>query len=305
MINTSKIWMNGTLVDHDEATIHILSHVIHYGSSFFEGIRVYKTEQGPAIFRLREHVTRLFHSAKIYRTSIPYTEEEICQAIIDTVKANNLEEGYIRPIAYRGYFELGINPNRCPVDVAIAAWYWGRYLGEEALSKGIQVQISSWRRPALDTLPSLAKAGGNYLSSQLIKMEALQNGYDEGIALDYLGNISEGSGENLFLVLNGSLITPSLSSSALSGITKDTVLQLAKSLGYEIVEQAIPRELLYTCDEVFLTGTAAEITPVVSIDRIQVGKGENRISKEIQKAFFLLVSGKHPLSKQYLTYVNQ
>lgn len=305
MINTNKIWMNGTLVAHDEATIHVLSHVVHYGSSFFEGIRVYKTEQGPAIFRLQEHVKRLFHSAKIYRTTIPYTEEEICQAIIDTVKANNLEEGYIRPIAYRGYFELGINPNRCPVNVAIAAWYWGRYLGEEALSKGIRVQISSWRRPALDTLPSLSKAGGNYLSSQLIKMEALQNGYDEGIALDYLGNISEGSGENLFLVLDGTLITPSLSSSALSGITKNTVLQLAKSLGYKVVEQAIPRELLYTCDEVFLTGTAAEITPVASIDHIQVGNGENRISKEIQKTFFALVSGTHPLSKQYLTYVNE
>lgn len=295
--------MNGKLVGHDEANIHILSHVVHYGSSFFEGIRIYKTEEGPAVFRLPEHVKRLFHSAKIYRSNIPYTEEEVCQAILETVKANELEQGYIRPIAYRGYFELGVNPKRCPVDLAIAAWSWGAYLGEEALEKGIDVQISSWRRPALDTLPSLAKAGGNYLSSQLIKMEALENGYAEGIALDYLGNISEGSGENLFVVLDGKLITPSLSSSALAGITKDTVLQLAKGLGYEVVEQAIPRELLYTCDEVFLTGTAAEITPVRSVDRIPVGNEEKPITKAIQKEFFKLTSGAHPLSEKYLTYV--
>lgn len=303
MINTKKIWMNGKLVEHDEANIHVLSHVVHYGSSFFEGIRLYKTESGSAIFRLKEHVKRLFDSAKIYRTEIPYSVEEIEQAIVDTVKANELEQGYIRPIAYRGYFELGVTPSRCPVDVAIAAWAWGAYLGEEALNKGIRVQVSSWRRPAPDTLPALAKAGGNYLSSQLIRLEALQNGYEEGIALDYLGNVSEGSGENLFVVLNGKLITPNLASSALGGITKDTVIQLAKKLGYEVIEQAIPRELLYTCDELFLTGTAAEVTPVYSVDNIEVGNGDKTITKAIQKEFFNLVHGKHELSEKYLTYI--
>lgn len=303
MIDAKKIWMNGKLVNHDEANIHVLSHVVHYGSSFFEGIRVYKTEKGAAIFRLKEHVKRLFHSAKVYRTEIPYTEEQIEKAIIETVKANGLEQGYIRPIAYRGYFELGVNPTRCPVEVAIAAWAWGAYLGEEALEKGIRVQVSSWRRPALNTLPSLAKAGGNYLSSQLIRLEAQNNGYEEGIALDYLGNVSEGSGENLFVVMNNKLITPNLSSSALAGITKDTVITLAKKLGYEVVEQSIPRELLYICDELFLTGTAAEVTPVYSVDNIQVGNGDKTVTKAIQKEFFNLVTGKHELSKEYLSYV--
>lgn len=303
MINTKKIWMNGKLVEHDEANIHVLSHVVHYGSSFFEGIRLYKTENGSAIFRLKEHVKRLFDSAKIYRTEIPYSVEEIEQAIIDTIKANELEQGYIRPIAYRGYFELGVTPSRCPVDVAIAAWAWGAYLGEEALNNGIRVQVSSWRRPAPNTLPALAKAGGNYLSSQLIRLEALQNGYEEGIALDYLGNVSEGSGENLFVVLNEKLITPNIASSALGGITKDTVIQLAKKLGYEVLEQAIPRELLYTCDELFLTGTAAEVTPVYSVDNIKVGNGDKTITKAIQKEFFNLVHGKHEFSEKYLTYV--
>ncbi|MBR8702026.1 Branched-chain-amino-acid aminotransferase [Fusobacterium sp. DD29] len=302
MINTTKIWMNGKLVKHDEANIHVLSHVVHYGTSFFEGIRLYNTEEGPAIFRLDEHIKRLFNSAKIYRTSIPFTEEQIKKAIIETVNANNLTQGYIRPIVYRGYFELGVNPANCPIDVAIAAWSWGAYLGQEALTKGIRVQVSSWRRPAPNTLPSLAKAGGNYLSSQLIKMEALENGYEEGIALDYLGNVSEGSGENLFVVLNGKIITPGHGSSALDGITKDTVILLAKELGYEVVEQNIPRELLYTCDELFLTGTAAEITPVYSVDGIQVGNGERRITSAVQKAFFDLVTGKHKLSKEFLTY---
>lgn len=302
MVDTKKIWMNGKLVDHDDANIHVLSHVVHYGSSFFEGIRIYKTEKGPAIFRLREHVRRLFQSAKIYRTEIPYTEDLIEQAIIDTVNANGLEQGYIRPIVYRGYFELGVNPTRCPVDVAIAAWAWGAYLGEEALNRGIRVQVSSWRRPALNTLPSLAKAGGNYLSSQLIRLEAQNNGYEEGIALDYLGNVSEGSGENLFVVMDKKLITPGLASSALAGITKDTVIKLAQGLGYEVVEQSIPRELLYICDELFLTGTAAEITPVYSVDNIQVGKGDRTVTKAIQNAFFELVKGKHELSEKYLTY---
>lgn len=303
MINTGKIWKNGKLVEHDEAKVHVLSHALHYGTSFFEGIRLYETEKGAAVFKLDEHVKRLFQSAKIYRTEIPYTEKEVKKAILDTVKTNNLKYGYIRPIVYRGYNQLGINPTQCPVELVIAAWEWGAYLGEEALEKGIKVQVSSWRRPAPNTLPTLAKAGGNYLSSQLIKLEALENGYEEGIALDYLGNLSEGSGENLFLVEGNKLLTPSLSSSALGGITKDTVVELARELGYEVVEQTLPRELLYTCDELFLTGTAAEITPVYSVDNIKVGDGEKKVTKKIQKAFFDLVSGKHKLSEKYLTYV--
>lgn len=302
MIDTKKIWMNGKLVDHDDANIHVLSHVVHYGTSFFEGIRIYKTEKGPAIFRLKEHVKRLVQSAKIYRMEIPYTESELEQAIIDTVNANNLEQGYIRPIVYRGYYELGVSPKKCPVEVVVAAWAWGAYLGEEALNKGIRVQVSTWRRPAPNTLPSLAKAGGNYLSSQLIRLEAMENGYEEGIALDYLGNVSEGSGENLFVVLDNKLITPGLASSALAGITKDTVIKLAQKLGYEVVEQSIPRELLYICDELFLTGTAAEITPVQSVDNIQVGKGDRTVTKAIQKEFFNLVKGNHEFSEKYLTY---
>lgn len=303
MINTKKIWMNGKLVDHDDANIHVLSHVVSYGTSFFEGIRIYKTEKGPAIFRLKEHVKRLFDTAKIYRTAVPYTQEQIEQAVIDTVRENGLEHGYIRPIVFRGYFELGVNPVNCPVDVVIAAWAWGAYLGEEALSKGIRAQVSSWRRPAPDTLPTLAKAGGNYLNSQLIKLESLENGYDEGIALDYLGNVSEGSAENLFVVLNGRIITPTLASSALGGITKDTVMQIAKRLGYEVVEQPIPRELLYTCDELFLTGTAAEVVPVYSVDNIQVGSGDRTVTKAIQKEFFAIAHGQHELSEKFLAYV--
>lgn len=303
MINTKKIWMNGKFVNHDDANIHVLSHVLHYGTSFFEGIRVYDTENGPAIFRLKEHVERLFQSAKIYRTKIPYTKEEIFSAIVETVKVNELTQGYIRPLVFRGYNELGVNPLKCPVEVIVAAWYWGAYLGDEALNEGIKVQVSSWRRPAPNTLPSLAKAGGNYLSSQLIKMEALENGYDEGIALDYSGNVSEGSGENLFLVLDKKLMVPNLASSSLAGITKNTVIDLAKDLGYEVIEQAIPRELLYTCDELFLTGTAAEITPIKSVDGIEVGDKEKTVTKAIQKEYFNLVKGKHKFSEKYLTFV--
>ncbi len=303
MIKTEKIWLNGELIAHDQATVHILAHALHYGSSIFEGIRLYQTESFPAIFRLKEHVKRLFDSAKIYRMDIAYTEEQICQAIIDTVKANNLKYGYIRPLVYRGYNDLPVSPKNCPLEVAVAAWEWGAYLGEEALNQGIKVGVSSWRRPAPNTLPMLAKAGGNYLSSQLIKMEALENGYEEGLALDYTGNVSEGSGENLFLVLNGKLITPAMGSSALAGITKDTVVTLAKDLGLEVSEQVVPRELLYTCDELFLTGTAAEVTPVYSVDNIKVGNGEKPITKALQKTFFELAQGKHKLSNDYLTYV--
>lgn len=304
MIDCKKIWMNGKLVEHDEATVHVLSHTLHYGSSFFEGIRAYETDEGTAIFRLDEHIERLYASCKIYRTEVPYTKEEIKEAIFEVMKANELKSAYIRPLIYRGYNKLGVNPTTCPVDVMVAAWFWGAYLGEDAISNGINAMTSSWRRLAPDTMPSLAKAGGNYLSSQLIKMEALENGYDEGIALDYSGLVSEGSGENLFLVKDKVIYTPTLASSALLGITRDTIIAIAKDLGYEVKEQSIPREFLYIADEVFLTGTAAEVTPVASIDKIQIGETSDKpITKEIQAYYFDVVQGKRILKKEWLTYV--
>jgi branched-chain amino acid aminotransferase len=304
MIDCKKIWMNGKLVEHDEATVHVLSHTLHYGSSFFEGIRAYETDEGTAIFRLDEHIERLYASCKIYRTEVPYTKEEMKKAIFEVMKANELKSAYIRPLVYRGYNKLGVNPTTCPVDVMVAAWFWGAYLGEEAISNGINAMTSSWRRLAPDTMPSLAKAGGNYLSSQLIKMEALENGYDEGIALDYSGLVSEGSGENLFLVKDKVIYTPTLASSALLGITRDTIIAIAKDLGYEVKEQSIPREFLYIADEVFLTGTAAEVTPVASIDKIKIGENSDKpITKEIQAYYFDVVKGKRILKKEWLTYV--
>ena len=256
MIDTKKIWMNGKMIDHDNAKVHVLSHVMHYGSGFFEGIRAYKTEEGTAIFRLDEHIDRLYNSCKIYRTEIPYTKEEMKKAIFDTIKINGIKSAYIRPLIYRGYDSLGVDPSSCPVETMIAAWEWGAYLGEEALTKGVDVCVSSWRRLAPNTMPTAAKAGGNYLSSQLIKMEALENGYDEGIALDYSGNVSEGSGENLFVVSNGKIYSPQSGSSALIGITRDSVITIARDLGYEVVEETISRESLYTADELFFSGTA-------------------------------------------------
>ncbi|TDT72300.1 branched-chain amino acid aminotransferase [Hypnocyclicus thermotrophus] len=303
MVDTQKIWMNGNLIDHDDAKVHVLAHALHYGTSFFEGIRAYETKKGTAIFRLDEHIDRLFNSCKIYRTDVPYSKEEVKQAIIDTIKANNLKAGYIRPLIYRGYNVLGVNPVKCPVEVMIAVWPWGAYLGEEALRNGIKAQISSWRRLAPNTMPTMAKAGGNYLSSQLIKMEALENGYDEGIALDYSGNVSEGSGENLFAILDDVIYTPPIGSSALVGITRDTIIKIAKNLGYEIKEQVIPREFLYIADEVFLTGTAAEVTPVDTIDNIKIGKGKKTITHKIQDEYFKLVKGELIYDEKWLTYV--
>lgn len=303
MIDTQKIWMNGKMVDHDDATVHVLSHTMHYGSSFFEGIRAYETENGTAIFRLDEHIRRLFDSCKIYRTEVPYTEEEVKQAIIDTIKANDLKAGYIRPLIYRGYKALGVNPLTCPVEVMIAVWPWGAYLGEEALKNGIKAQMSSWTRLAPNTMPTMAKAGGNYLSSQLIKMEALANGYDEGIALDANGFLSEGSGENLFVIRDGVIYTPPMAASALVGITRDSIIKIAKKLGYEVREQGIPKEMLYVADEVFLTGTAAEVTPVASVDQIQVGNGDKTITHAIQEEYFNVVKGKTIFDEKWLTYV--
>ncbi|MGB6127599.1 MAG: branched-chain amino acid transaminase [Psychrilyobacter sp.] len=304
MIDTKKIWMNGEMVDHDNAKVHVLSHVMHYGSSFFEGIRAYKTEEGTAIFRLDEHIDRLYNSCKIYRTEVPYSKEEMKKAIFDTIKINGIKSAYIRPLVYRGYQTLGVNPSSCPVDTMVAAWEWGAYLGEEALTKGVDVCVSSWRRLAPNTMPTAAKAGGNYLSSQLIKMEALENGYDEGIALDYSGNVSEGSGENLFLISNGKIYSPQSGSSALIGITRDSVITIARDLGYEVLEETISRESLYTADEMFFSGTAAEITPIASVDKIKVGIGKRGpITEKIQKAFFEMTEGKKPQYNSWLTYI--
>ena len=299
-----KIWYDGKFVDWADAKCHVLSHVLHYGSSVFEGVRCYEMPNGSGIFRLQEHMRRLYDSAKIYRMPIPFTQADFEKAVVETVKINGLKSCYIRPIAFRGYHSLGVNPKSCPVNCVIAAWSWGKYLGEEAMEAGVSVRVSSWHRAAPNTFPTMAKAGGNYLNSQLIKMEALANGYHEGIALDDIGRISEGSGENLFLVWKGILYTPPFASSALPGITRASVLRLAKDLGLEVVEQMIPREMLYVVDEVFFTGTAAELTPVRSVDKIKVGAGRRGpVTEKLQKAFFDLVEGKVPDRYGWLTPV--
>jgi branched-chain amino acid aminotransferase len=299
-----KIWFNGTLVNWDEAKIHVLSHVIHYGSSWFEGIRCYDTKKGSAVFRLDAHLRRLYDSTKIYRTEIPFQEQQLTEAIKQTIIANNLKSCYIRPVVYRGYGDVGVNPFGCPVDVAIAVWEWGAYLGAGALEKGIDVCVSSWRRPAPDTSPTMAKSGGNYMNSQLIKMEAITNGYVEGIALETNGTISEGSGENIFLIRDKKIYTTPFSSAILPGVTRDSVITLAKELGYSVVEMAIPREMLYIADEVFFTGTAAEITPIRSIDKIIIGEGSaGPVTKSIQSAFFGIIQNGHD-THQWLTFIH-
>ncbi|HWO55988.1 MAG TPA: branched-chain amino acid transaminase [bacterium] len=299
-----KIWMNGEFVDWDDARIHILSHVVHYGSSVFEGLRCYKNARGSAIFRLQDHTKRLFNSAKIYRMEVPYTPDEINAAIIELISLNNLEECYIRPVIYRGYGSMGVNPAGCPVDVAIAVWNWGKYLGPEALENGVNVCVSSWSRMAPNTFPALAKTAANYMNSQLIKMEAIANGYVEGIALDTAGYISEGSGENVFLVHNGVLSTPPVASSVLSGITRDTVMRLAEEMGIKVLEERLPREALYIADEVFLSGSAAEITPIASVDRIPIGNGRRGpITKRLQERYFAIIGGEAPDNFGWLTPV--
>lgn len=278
--------MNGTFVPWDEAKVHVMTHALHYGSSWFEGIRSYETKKGTAVFRLRPHIQRLINSAKMFRAEIPYTLEQLEEASVETIKKNKLKACYIRPVVYRGYADIGVNPLNNPVDVMIATFIWGAYLGKDALDKGADVCISSWRRAAPATVPTMAKSGGNYLNSSLIKMEALTNGYVEGIALDAYGYISEGSGENLFLVSENKLYTTPFASAILPGVTRSSVVQLAKELGYEVVETFMPREWLYTADEVFFTGTAAEITPIRSVDRINVGAGKpGPVTQKLIKAF--------------------
>jgi len=300
---TEKVWHNGKFIRWDDAHIHVMSHVVNYGSSVFEGIRCYALPSGPAIFRAQDHIQRLLDSAKIYRIDVDYAPEELVTALVELVKSNGVWPCYIRPIVLRGYGEAGVNPFNSPTEVYIANYPWGKYLGADA-EQGVDVCVSSWTRIAPNTLPAMAKSGANYMNSQLVKMEAIINGYLEGIALDANGYVSEGSGENLFVVRNGTLQTAPLGNSVLPGITRDSALTIARELGIPVVEQGIPREMLYIADEVFLTGTAAEITPVRSVDKISVGKGTiGPITKSIQKEFYAIIRGERPDRFQWLTPV--
>ncbi len=304
MNESEFIWFDGDLTPWDEAQVHVLSHALHYGSSVFEGIRCYDTPDGPGIFRLSSHLKRMYNSCKIYRMEVPYSSEQVSQAILNTVIENDLRSCYIRPLVFRGYDQLGVEPRNCPVHLIVAAWEWGAYLGEEALEEGVDVGVSSWRRMAPDTYPASAKAGGHYTNSQLIRMEAAENSYAEGIALDVYGYVSEGSGENLFLVQDGVLYTPPLSASILGGITRDCVITLARELGYEVREQLIAREMLYVADELFFAGTAAEITPIRSVDHIVIGPGRRGpITAKLQSEFFKIVSGKISDRHRWLTMI--
>ena len=299
-----RIWRDGKFVNWEDATIHVVSHVVHYGSSIFEGIRCYATPEGPAVFRLDDHMRRFHDSCRIYRMPLRYSIEELVQAAVDTVSENNLPHCYIRPVAMRTGEQMSVNPANTPIEVFIIPRTWGRYLGEEALSQGVDVGVSTWRRPAPGTVPALAKAGGNYLTSTLTKMEAKVNDYVEGIMLDSFGFISEGSGENLFLIRDGKLYTSTVGSGILHGITRDSVMRIARDMGLEVLEQSLPREMLYICDEMFFTGTAAEITPVRSVDRIEVGTGKpGKITLAIQKAYMDIATGKAKDKYGWLTRV--
>ncbi len=299
-----KIWLNGEFVNWEDAKIHILSHVVHYGSGVFEGIRAYSVKGIPAIFRLKDHMDRLYDSARIFRMEPDISKEELIEITIELIKVNKLKEAYIRPLIYRGYGMLGLNPFKCPIEVMVAAWDWGTYLGQDALEKGISAKISSWNRAAPNTFPSMAKISGNYVNSQLVKIEAYENGYDEGIALDSYGFVSEGSGENLFIVRHGVLFTPPTNSSILPGITRHSIFVMARELGIPVKQHVLPRESLYVADEVFLTGTAAEITPVTKIDNITIGNGKaGEITKKLQQCFFDILSGEKEDRFGWLTLV--
>ncbi|MGH9559354.1 MAG: branched-chain amino acid transaminase [Bryobacteraceae bacterium] len=304
---TEKIWHNGRFIDWDDAKIHVLAHVTSYGSSVFEGIRCYKTPSGPSIFRGREHMRRLHDSAKIYRIEIPYSVDELFNVTPELVRINKLESCYVRPLVLRGYGDVGVLPGKDnPIETYIACWAWGKYLGDEAIEQGVDVCVSSWTRIAPNTLPALSKAGANYMNSQLIRMEAAINGYNEGIALDAAGYVSEGSGENVFVVRDGKILTPPLGASVLPGITRDTVIRLAQSLDIPVLETPVPREMLYIADEVFFSGTAAEITPVRSVDRIEIGPGKRGpITERLQREFFAIVEGRIPDRFGWLTPVAQ
>jgi branched-chain amino acid aminotransferase len=307
-----RIWRNGELIDWNDARVHVMTHAIHYGSSVFEGIRAYETINGTAIFRLTEHMQRLVNSAKIYRMELKFNRADLCRAAVELVRDSKLEACYLRPVIFRGLNEekpsFGVNPFPCPIETYIAAWDWGTYLGEEALEAGVDVCISSWTRITTNSLPAVAKAGANYMNSQLIKMEALLGGYSEGIALDDRGFVSEGSGENLFMVAGGKLITPPLGASILPGITRDSVVEIARELGIPVLETTVQRAALYLADELFFTGTAAEITPIRSVDRITIGEGKRgEITKQLQDRFFEILRGERPAPSDapWLTYINE
>ncbi len=302
---TGTIWMNGKLVDWNKATIHVASHVVHYGSGVFEGARCYDTVRGPACFRLDAHMRRLLDSARIYRMEPAYSQEALTQAVYDVIEANKFRACYIRPIIYRGYDSLGVNPLPCPVDVAIMVWEWGAYFTKEAIEEGLDVKVSTWARNAPNTTPAMAKSSANYANAQLIKLEALADGYAEAIALDTYGNLSEGSGQNVFVVRNGIIYTPPIGNSVLWGITRDSVIDIAHDLGFEVREQTLPRETLYIADEVFFVGTAVEVTPIRSVDRVKVGPGRRGpITEAIQQRFFQIVKGEAPDTRGWLQYVH-
>jgi branched-chain amino acid aminotransferase len=299
-----KIWMDGELVDWAEAKIHVLSHALHYGSGVFEGIRAYETARGPAVWHLDAHLDRMYASAAIYFMDIPFSKQELIVATKDTIRVNGLRSCYIRPIAFRGYGEMGVNPLNAPVNVSIAVWAWGAYLGEDALEQGVRVKVSSWKRHDQNSLPSAAKATGGYLGSILAKVESLKAGYDEAILLNHQGNIAEGSGENIFVVTEGRLLTPPTSVGALAGITRSSVIRIARDLGYEVIERDLVRTDLYLADEVFFTGTAAELTPIREVDDRRVGAGHRGpVTKELQDAFFAATKGEDPRYADWLTYV--
>jgi branched-chain amino acid aminotransferase len=302
---TGKIWLNGSLVDWKDANIHLASHVIHYGSGVFEGARCYDTVNGPACFRLDPHMRRLIDSARIYRMEPAFTQAQLTSAVLETIRANGFSHCYIRPLIYRGYDSLGVFAEACPIEVAILVWEWGTYFSQEALEEGLDIKISTWARLAPNTLPAMAKCVANYANSQLIAMEARLDGYADGIALDTEGNVSEGSGQNLFLVRDGLIHTPPIGSSVLAGITRDSVIAIAEDLGLDVREQVLPREMLYLADEVFFVGTAVEVTPIRSVDRIKVGRGSRGpITKAIQQRFQDIVTGKAPDTHGWLTPVN-
>ncbi|OFW06036.1 MAG: branched chain amino acid aminotransferase [Acidobacteria bacterium RIFCSPLOWO2_02_FULL_68_18] len=302
---TGKIWMNGSLVEWKDAKIHIASHVVHYGSGVFEGARCYDTRQGPACFRLDAHLRRLVDSSRIYRMEIPYDQPALANAVIETIQANGFRACYIRPLVYRGYDTLGVHAGACPIDVAILVWEWGAYFTKDAIEEGLDVKVSTWVRNAPNTTPAMAKSVANYANAQLIKMEAVTDGYAEGIALDTTGNISEGSGQNVFIVRDGVVYTPPIASSVLWGITRDSAMTIARDLGFEVREQTMPRETLYLAEEVFFVGTAVEVTPIRSVDRITVGRGRRGpVTEAIQQRFFQIVRGEAPDTHGWLQYVH-
>jgi branched-chain amino acid aminotransferase len=300
-----KIWKDGELVDWADAKVHVLSHAVHYGSGVFEGIRAYATERGPAVWHLDEHLKRLFRSAKLYHMDIPYSVEAITDAVKEVIRANGLDACYIRPVVLRGYGEMGVNPLHAPVNVFIATWPWGAYLGEEALENGVRIKISSWRRNPQNALPSSAKATGQYINGVLAKIESVKAGYDEAVMLNEQGYITDGSGENLFIVRDGKLTTPPISAGCLDGITRASVITIARDLGYEVTEDNLVRTDLYNAEECFFTGTAAEITPIREVDDRAVGEGHRGpVTKELQGAFFAATKGETEAYVPWLTYVN-